>query len=282
MTTPVQTTGYKLPPSKARPGQLADGAHDIASVSCDAADGTPPGLLVIRTRNGDMAGGPPVDITADPDSIYTSHPASGAGAQNLTEADWDGVLADGGIFPPRKLTITLNSHADWDATTGSWTFPDENGVLITEAIDIPNAGNVTRTSTAYASGPPTAVSIPQQTSANATYQIGTSASATLEGGDVLGVSVREHHGRTVPVFDDNEIWDDQVEFGALRQGRIYVQMENAFVAGSHPYVRLVAGVGEQRGRFRTGPDGSDGVVVRRIRLMNSGDAGEYAVIDVRL
>lgn len=278
----VQTTGYKVPPRKAYPGLLGDGDHDIVSVACDAADGTPPGLLVIRTANGDSAGGPPVTPVADPNGIYTSHAASAGGAQNLTDADWDGVLAGTVFHPPVKLTVTLNSHANWDATTGSITYPDENGISVTESLSFPDAGNATLTPSGYASGPPTAVTIPQQAGTAATYEIGVSATATLEGGDVLGVSVREHKGRVVPVFEDNEVWDDGAEFGAVRQGRIYVQMENAFTAGHHPYVRLVAGVGEVLGAFRDGADSTDCVVARRIRIMNSGDAGEYAVIDVRL
>lgn len=173
MTSPVQTTGYKTPPSKAFPGLLHDGEHDIVSVCCDEADGIAPGLLLVRTDGGDYAAGKPAALTADPNGIYTSHAASAGGAQNLTDADWDGAQAAGWEMP-RKLTLTLNSHADWDATTGSITYPDENGEPITESLTIPNGGNTVLTTTGFASGPPTAVTIPQQSGTGATYEIGTS------------------------------------------------------------------------------------------------------------
>jgi len=282
MTTPVQTTGYKTPPSKAFPGLLYDGAHDITSVCCDEVDGIAPGLLLVRGDGGDYAAVLPSAPAADPDGIYTSHAASAGGAQNLTTASWDGALAGARFAMPCRLTVTLNSNANWDATTGSITFRNSEGELVTESLTIPDGGNVTLTTTGYAVEPPTAVTIPQQSGAAATYTIGTSASVTLDGGHVLGVSVREHHARNSPAFEDNEVWDQGVELGALRQGRVYVQMENAFSAGDIPYVRVTAGVGETKGRFRSDTDGGDAVPFRRGRCLNSGSAGDYAVLDVRL
>jgi hypothetical protein len=282
MTTPVQTTGYKTAPAKARPGLLYDGDHDIWGVSCDEAGGIAPGLLVVRSEGGDHAAILPPTPVLDADGIYTSHAASAGGAQNLTSASWDGVLA-GERFPlPVKLTVTLNSNANWDATTGSITYPNENGELVTESLTIPDGGGTTLTTTGFASGPPTAVTIPQQSGAAATYQIGVSATASLEGGIVHGISVREHKGLVVPSYDNNEVWEENVEFGALKRGRIYVQMESSFVAGDFPFVRLTAGVGETRGRFRGDADGGDAVIFRRARLLNSGSAGDYAILDPRI
>ncbi|MEY5060891.1 MAG: hypothetical protein RIS45_812, partial [Planctomycetota bacterium] len=204
MTNPVQTTGYKTAPAKARPGLLYDGDHDIWGVSCDETDGIAPGLLVVRSTGGDHAAVLPPTPVADPDGIYTSHAASAGGAQNLTSASWDGVLAGARFALPAKLTVTLNSNANWDATVGSITYPNENGELVTESLTIPDGGNAVLTTTGYASGPPTAVTIPQQSGAAATYTIGVSATVTLEGGIVHGISVREHKGLVVPAYDDNE------------------------------------------------------------------------------
>lgn len=280
MTSPVQTTGYKSPPTKAYPGQLADGPHDIGSVCCDESAGIPPGLLVVRTSGGDLAAGLPAYPTLDADGIYTSHAASSSGAQNLTAADWDGVLAGTKFAVPQRLTVTLNNHANWDATTGSITFLDQDGVPVTESLAIPDGGNVTLTTTAFASAPPSAVSIPQQAGTAATYQIGVNAQTTLDGGHVLGVSVREHKGLVVPGFNDNEVWEEGVEFGALRDGKVYVQMESAFRAGDHPWVRLTAGVDEQKGAFRGDADSTDCLQFKRGRLRNSGSANEFAILDV--
>jgi hypothetical protein len=282
MTTPVQTSGYKTAPAKAYPGLLHDGMHDIGSVCCDEADGIAPGLLLVRTDGGDYAAGLPAAQAADADGIYTSHAASAGGAQNLTDADWDGVLAGTRFAMPRKLTVTLNNHANWDATTGSITFRNQDGEIVTESLTIPDAGNVTLTTSGYAIEPPSAVTIPQQAGTAATYTIGVSADVTLDGGHVLGVSVREHKGLNAPGFDDNEVWDEGAELGALRQGRIYVKMENAFSAGDMPYVRITAGVGETKGRFRSDTDSGDAIPFRRGRLLNSGSANEFGVLDVRL
>lgn len=280
MTLPVQTGGYKSAPIKAYPGQLLDGPHDIRSVCCDEVDGIPPGVLLVRTGGGDHAAGLPSVPEVDADGIMTTKAASASGAQSLTPSDWNGALGTSRFTTPRRLTITLNSHANWDATSGSWTFPDENGVPVTEAIPIPDGGNVTLKSTRYASGPPTAASIPQQSGVAATYTIGVAAETTLDGGHVLGVGAREHKARITPVFDENEIWDEGVELGAVKRGKIAVQMESAFRAGDHPYVRLVAGVGEQRGRFRGDADGGDAVVFTRARLLNSGGPNDYAHLDL--
>lgn len=281
MTTPVQTTGYKTPPTKAYPGLLLKG-DDITSVCCDEADGIAPGLLLVRSSGGDYAAVLPSAPAADPDGIYTSHAASAGGAQNLTTSDWDGVLAGARFAMPCRLTITLNNHANWDATTGSITFRNSEGELVTESLAIPDTGNTTLTTTGYAVEPPTAVTIPQQSGTGATYTIGTSASVTLDGGHVLGIGIREHHATNTPTFENNEVWDEGVELGSLRQGRINVQVENAFFAGDIAYVRVTAGVGETKGRFRSDTDGGDAVPFRRGRFLNSGSAGDFAVLDIRL
>lgn len=282
MVNPVQTSGFKSAPNRAYPGMLAEGPHDIGSFRCDEVDGIPPGLLLIRSDNGDFAAIVPPTPVLDADGVLTTHAASSSGAQNLTTSDWNGALV-GERFPlPVKLEIVLNSHANWDATTGSITYPNENGELITESLTIPDGGNTTLKTSGYASGLPTALSIPQQSGTAATYTVGVTAEATLDGGYVLGVSIREHKGRVIPVFDDNEIWDYGQELGGVRFGRIVVQMESAFTAGTYPYVRLIAGVGEQRGRFRGDTDSGDAVIFRRARLLNSGSSGDFATLAVRL
>jgi hypothetical protein len=283
---PVQNTGYTSAPAKAYPGLLADdGPHDIGSVSVDASVAVPPGVLVMRTANGDYAGDvPPALPVADPDAIVTTKAASAGGAQVLTAGvDANGAIGAGRISPPRKLTVTLNNNANWDATVGSITYLDENGRPVTETLTIPDTGNTTLTTSGFASRWGGAT-IPQQSGTGATYEIGTSLQATLDGGDVLGVSLREHHTRMVPSESDNELWDDGVEMPVLKHGRVYVRMENAFRAGECPMVRVIAGVGEQRGSFRGqgDSDSGDALPFRRARALNSGSAGEFAVLDVRL
>lgn len=278
MSTPVQTTGYKSPPSKARPGLLADGDHDIGSVSCDEAEGIPPGRLLVRTDNGDYAAGLPAAAAADPNYLITTKAASASGAQNLTSADFNGVgAADARYSPPVRLTVTTNANANWDTTSGAITFPDENGEMVTETLAFLDGGGQTLTTTRYASGPPTAISVPQQTSTAATYEVGISAEASFDGGDVLGVSVREHKGLNAPGFTDNEVWEEGVELGALRDGRINVLMGSSFTAGQRPYVRIS---GSDLGSFRGDADSGAAAIFRRGRCLNSGSASEYAILEV--
>ena len=281
---PVQTTGYTSSPSKAYPGLLADdGPHDIGSVSVDAATPVPPGVLIMRTTGGDYAADvPPALPAADPDSIKTNI-GSTAGVQNLGPGDFNGVIGAGKILPAAKATLTLSNHTDWDATNATLTGLDENGLPVSETLAIPNNGNVTLTSVNYYSRV-TALSIPAQAGVGGTGTLGTAAAITLDGGDVMGISLREHHARVTPSETDNELWDDGVEMPVLRHGRVYVRMENAFRAMECPLVRVVAGVGEQRGAFRGSgdTDAGDCVPFRRARCLNSGGAGEYAVMDLRL
>lgn len=282
---PVQTT-YTTP-AKAYPGLLADdGPHDIGSASVDAVGGIAPGLLVMRTANGDYAADVPPAVAADVDSLKTNI-GSTTGVQNFVAADLNGAVGAGLISPPAKVTLALSSHADWDATNATLTGFDHNGMPVSETLAIPNGGNATVTSqNHYSRLAPTgtALSIPAQAGTGGTATLGTAADVSLEGADVLGVSVREHKGRLVPSETNNEIWDDGDEMPILRRGRIYVQMENAFRAGECPMVRVVAAGAEQRGRFlgSGSTDGGDAVPFRRARTINSGSAGEFAVLQVFL
>lgn len=280
----VQTTGYTSAPAKAYPGLLADdGPHDIGSVSVDAATAVPPGVLVMRTSGGDYAGDvPPAAVVADVDAIKTNI-ASSLALQSLATGDFNGVIGAGRISPPAKIQLVLNNNANWDATVATLSGLDENGIPVSESLTIPDTGNTTLTSTRFYSRV-TGLAIPAQSGVGGSATLGTSASVTLDGGDVLGVSLREHHARAVPSETDNELWDDGAEMPVLRHGRVYVKMENAFRAGECPLVRTTAGVGEQRGAFRgTGDsDSGDAIPFRRARCLNSGAANEYAVLDVRL
>lgn len=106
-------------------------------------------------------------MTADADGIATSH------ATAVTEVDvttFDGVLG-GTLSPSRNVTLTLNSHADWDATTGTVTGYDAAGRPQTESFTIPNGGNTTLTGTKIWSRI-TQVAIPAQSGTNGTFTVG--------------------------------------------------------------------------------------------------------------
>lgn len=285
----VQTTGYTSAPAKAYPGLLvSDGGQppDIGSVAVDASTAVPPGVLIMRTANGDYAGDVPPAVAADDDAIMVAV-ATSASQQILGTGGtaFDGVVAAGRISPPSKLTIIRSSHADHDAVAHVLVGLDENGITVTETLTGANGGGDTLTTTNFYSRL-TSVTIAAQAGVGGTTKVGIlgPASRTLEGADVLGVSLREHHARTSPSETDNQLWDDGVEMPVLRHGRLYVLMENAFRAGECPLVRVVASGAEQRGAFRGigDTDSGDAIPFRRGRTLNSGSAGEYAVLAMRL
>lgn len=281
---PAQITGYSSTPAKAYPGMLADdGAHDIGSATVDAAAPIPPGVLVLRTTGGDYAADVPAPLAvAAPSSIKTNI-ASSASPQALVVGDFNGSIGAGKIPLAAKIVLVLSSNAHWILSTATLSGLDENGIPVSEPLTIPAGGNTTLTSSRYYSRI-TGLNIPAQGGGAGTATLGTSASVTLDGGEVLGISLREHKGRLVPSASDNELWDDGSEMPVLRQGRVFVKMENAFRVGECPLVRLVAVGGEQRGAFRGSgdTDSGDSVPFRRARCLNSGAAEQYAVLDVRL
>lgn len=275
-----QTT-YTEAPERAYPGDLADdGAHDIETVIVDEADGIAPGLVVLRTPNGDRAAGFPASIAADADAIKTNI-GSTAGSQALDADDFNGVIGSGRIFPPSTIALALSLHADWNATTATLEGLDENGLPVSESLSIPDGGNATVTSENYYSRV-TGLTIPAQAGTGGTAQLGTTADRTLDGGDVLGVSVRTHKALAAQSLNSNEVYEDEDPMPVLRQGRINVTVENAFRAGDRVLVRLVAGVGETLGAVRVhDTDGGDCVPWGHARLLNSGGAGELGRLDVR-
>ena len=115
-------------------------------------------------------------INADADAIVASGVASAAAPQTITSASFNGVIGAGRKSPPRNLTFTFNSHADWDATTLVVT-GRRNGRIITENIAIPNGGNATVVGTKVfdmdaASLALTTFLIPTQSGVNGTLQVG--------------------------------------------------------------------------------------------------------------
>lgn len=271
-------------PARAVAGQLADGGPtDIISARVDAAAGIAPGLAVFRTSSGDATAGFPTSIAQDVDAIKTTF-GSTAGIQSFTTADFNGAIGAGRIFPPAKIELVLSSHADWDATSATLTGLDENGLPVSETLTIPNGGNATVTSSNHYSFVKT-LTIPAQSGVGGSATLGVSATRTLGGGDVLGVSVIDASKTLESSLSssNNEVYEDDTVMPVLRKGRICVVCETAFTAGSCPLVRLVAAGAEQLGGFRTGTtDSGDAIEWRAARFLNSGSAAAVGVLEVNL
>ena len=276
-------TSVTSAPVRAFPGKLADSsARDIDSARVDAAAGIAPGLVVLRTTAGDKAAGFPADIAADVDAIKTNI-ASSLSVQNLATGDFNGAVGAGRIWPPATVTLVLSSHANWDATTATLTGLDENGLPVSESLSIPDTGNATVTSTRYYSRV-TALSIPAQSGASGTATLGISASRTLDGTDVLGVSILDE-SKTLEVTGsnaNNEVFEDETVMPVLKRGHIFVTPETSYRVGDVPLVRLTAGVGETLGRVRTNStDSGDCVPWRGAYFISSGNANTPGILRIK-
>lgn len=106
--------------------------------------------------------------------------ASTTGIQTLTGASLDGLIGDDAMVPPRRLSMTFDSHADWDATTAVITGTDQDGATITENFAIPNGGGATVDGALYFASV-TSVVIPAQTGTGGTFDVGVRASVTADG-----------------------------------------------------------------------------------------------------
>ena len=67
-----------------------------------------------------------------------------------------------------------------------------------------------------------------------------------------------------------------------RKGRLYVQVEDAVVAGNDVYVRYVADTGETLGACRSDADTSDAAVLPSAKYRSSAAAGGIAIVEINL
>lgn len=275
---------YSQNPAKAYPGMPADnGFKDDVSCVVEETNGIEPGLVVMRGTGGDKTVRLPPAATADVDAIAATI-GSTAGEQVLdTGGELDGVIGLGLISPPSRIDLILDSHVDWDATSATLVYEDENGVEQTETLSIPNGGNATVSSVGYASRV-VSLTIPAQSGTGGTATLGIQGAAgrSLGGGDVMGVSLRTHKTRADLSAADNELYEDEDVLPVRRQGRIFVTVENAFAAGDRPLVRLVAAGAEKLGAIRVGDnDGGDCAPWPNARLLTSGSAGAIGVLEIK-
>lgn len=196
---------------------------------------------------------------ADADGIVTAL-ATAATATSLTGVALDGAVGSGEMFPPRNITITATSHADFDLTTWYVRGLDENGLPQEEAFVMPNGGNTTLTGSKFFSAV-TEVYIPAQS--------GTAGSTQVGFGSKLGPV--DKHFRGVTLYDatkpPEQYAADEV-VPVLEEGTIYVQSETAVDPTKPVYVRLVISGDEVRGAFRATVDSNDLARVVRARWVD--------------
>ncbi len=271
----VQTT-YPTSLAVAIAGQIADLAPlKVMSGIVEAAAGLAPGLVVFHGLLDQAVRAPAAAdaAVADVDAILATLGASTAGIQNFTGAALNGAIGQGTLFPPRNLTITFNSHADWDATTGTFTGLDEHGETITEDFAIPNGGNATVTgSKLFASA--VNVRIPAQSGTNGTFTVGTGSLLGPVSHRVAGITIF-YSARGPGLYLQKEM------IPVLRLGDVLMKSETAVSRGDPVYARFIASGAQVLGEVRSTPDANNCVRIPGMQFGRKTGAG-ITVVEVNL
>jgi hypothetical protein len=167
----------------------------------------------------------------------------------VDHGDCDGVVGAGLINPCMRLSITLNNHADWDATIGKLVYETDDGSIVSEDLAIPNGGNTIL----YSSVPAARFIkfiVPAQTSANAKI----SEIGTVNTIGFVGVDRRHYIGVPVynPADEPNVATAEYADKGSLTimtKGRFWAVPEYACAPGMPVFVRMVLSGSDVRGQF---------------------------------
>ena len=265
----VQST-YPFSRAVGYPGGLADaGPHRRKTVIAAAV--LTAGFLVMRGATPAKGYAVEARDAADADGIVASR-ATAATAASITGSGLDGAIGQESMTPPRNITITATSHADFDLTTWYVRGLDENGLPQEEAFVMPNGGNTTLVGNKFFSYV-TEVYIPAQG--------GTGGSTTVGTGSKLGPITAAHvHG--VSLYDasrEPEAYPVGYAVPVVEDGPVYVTSETNYADGDPVYVRFVISGDEVIGAFRAEPDSNDCALLEGARFRRSGSAG-VACIDL--
>ena len=265
----VQTT-YPFDRSVGYPGQAADaGPHRRKTVIAAAV--LTAGFLVMRGATPAKGYAVEARDAADADGIVASR-ATAATAASITGSGLDGAIGQESMTPPRNITITATSHADFDLTTWYVRGLDENGLPQEEAFVMPNGGNTTLVGNKFFSAV-TEVYVPAQSGTSGAFTVGT--------GSKLGPLTKEFvHGiAEYTASREPEAFPVNYAVPVIEEGPVYVTSETDYSDGDEVYVRLVATGDEVLGAFRATPDSTDCALLLGARFRRSGSAG-VACIDL--
>lgn len=246
------------------PGQLADsGANDVItglnnskqriSTTIDAAD-----LSTTLTINGTAfnvnSGAGVLTVTELRDLLIT---AINAGAEPVTASIKD---ADE-LYVDADVSGTVFTYADTVNVTSVDVILNETNVPFGAFVSLNDEGQQT--------GTKRLVHLPQ-----AATDI---TNARLAMGFALHTQAVEN-----ALVGANLGYEPQSAVSVLRKGRVYVQVEDAVVAGGQVFIRHVAGAGEQLGAARSDADGADASALPSASFMTAASAGGLAVVEINL
>lgn len=251
----MSQTTYNNAPTLARAGMLADG-FECDILSKIAAGSVRLSHAAAFTAPSGISPGTVLEVpapTVDTDAIIASGVASAATVQNITTGSFNGAGVGAGgaeMVPARKLSITLNNHADWDATTATAYGYDANGLACQATFTIPNGGNstVAQNEEVYFSRV-TRLNIPAQTGTNGTLLMGVTADEALY---QPGKLVFPLYDASREPYTSSDQYSDEDPVSCLSRGRMWVSVV-AGTAGQQLYMRIVESGSNYRGELRGGP-----------------------------
>lgn len=280
---------YSMDPNIAREGMIADsrllkhitGKLAVGGIKAGLGCFRVPGYGQSGTRRldpGQIYQNPGQATAVDVDAILAGG-ASSASIQTLTAASFNGVIGSAVMYPGRKITLVLSSHANWDLTNATLTGKNQYGVTVSETLAIPDAGNATVTSTNYYTQV-TSLVIPAQSGVSGTFTVGvTVLDSAVTLADFVGVAVLDLSipGVVIPSQDATYEYQDKNTVSVMRKGAIWVYSENAVSEGDPVYVRTASGSGgTQLGAFR-GTDDDTSTAVALTGAIWGRDSGVAAL-----
>jgi hypothetical protein len=254
----MQTT-YASTLRAGRAGMLADnGPNDIHSKI--ATDAVRNGLLAQFDTSYPHVGGALspgkakliAALAVDAVSILATGGAGAVTAQTLTSAAFNGVGVGGSgakMSPARRVTMTLNSHANWDLTDAYISGFGTDGRPLREALVVPDGGNVTLTTKNFFAQV-TEIYLPAQAGTAATFTVGVSADEGEFCRRDSGVVIYNPHHEAYTSDDGYTAGD---VFGLLLRGRIWVPVEGTVADGDAAFVRTATASTNIRGQWKSGP-----------------------------
>lgn len=228
---------------------------------------------------GEVYQSPTAGNAADVDAILASGGASTADIQVWEGAELNGVVGDDTMYPARKVTLVLSSHADWDATTAVLSYYDEDGALKSENLSIPNGGNATVTTVDDVSRV-VSLTIPAQASTGGTFTIGVAAlDSSITAADFDGVAL--YDASQVPYDTVNGYeYGDKAAVPVLRKGAIWMVAEGSVTAYAPAFIRTLSGSGgTQIGAVRADADTSTAIEITGSQFMKSATTGQLVPVE---
>jgi len=269
---PVQTT-YGLNAQIAVAGQIDSTFESRNIISRVAAVALVVGLMACYTAGASTVRHLSAPA-ASPTAFLATGGASSGSLQTISGAALNGATGTGTLRQARTVTVTLSSHADWDASTAVLTGKGVNGETVVENLTIPNGGNATLTTVGLYTSV-TSLVIPAQSGTGGTFTIGTGAALGPINACVAGVVPFTPAASSLTPAAGTVV-------NLVRQGRVSVLSEDAVTEGGPVYVRMTAGDGESVGAFRGTPDSTNCALLQGARWASTTSAAGLAVLELNL